>query len=402
MSRLLSRLASLRLTLGLLLTLAALAAAGTFLPQNLDTAVFRARYPEWGPLLLALGLDRFYAGPVFRGLLLLFTVNLLACATGRSREGWRHARGMGRPSVRAPSGGAGWADTLRARGFRVRQAEPLRASRRLWAFLGFPLVHLAPPLVMAGGLWGSLGGFVGTQNVHVGGLTPTVYDWNQERDRRLPFVLAVEDFQLLHYPAELQVQILDGGAPRTVEVRVGGTVIVDGSPYRVRVADFHPSTGDLTYWVGGPHGDAGPFFRNQEEGAPLRVRPLAFRDPQVRRVEARVSLRDERGQAVARQVVAINEPLVHGGLRIYLTAWGADDDGRPFTGFQVVRDPGQPLVWTGSLAFSLGLLLLLFGDGAWVREEAGELLCRASRGAARARALLTPPGGSDHPTQGRS
>lgn len=393
MSRLLSRLASLRLTLGLLLTLAALAAAGTFLPQNLDTAALRARYPEWGPILQALGLDRFYAGPVFRGLLFLFTVNLLACAAGRSREGWWNARGRGRPSARAPWGGGGWAEALRERGFRVRQVDPLRAARRPWAFLGFPLVHLAPPLVMAGGLWGSLGGFVGTQNVHVGGLTPTVYDWNLERDRRLPFVLAVEDFQILHYPTELQVQILDAGEPRTVEVRVGGTIPVAGSAYRVRVADFDPSTGDLTYWVGGPDGEAGPFFRGQEEGAPLRVRPLAFRDPRVRRVEARVSLRDERGQAVARQVVAVNEPLVHGGLRIYLTAWGADAEGRPFTGFQVVRDPGQPLVWTGSVAFSLGLLLLLFGDGAWVREEGGELLCRASRGAARARALLAPPAG---------
>lgn len=395
MTRLLSRLASLRLTLGLLLTLAALGAAGTLLPQNLDTAAFRARYPEWGPLLLALGFDRFYAGPVFRGLLLFFTANLLACAAGRSREGLQHAWGRGRPSARVSSGRGGWAAVLRARGFRVRQAEPLRALRRPWAFLGFPLVHLAPPLVMAGGLWGSLGGFVGTQNVHVGGLTPTVYDWKQERDRRLPFVLAVEDFQLFHYPTELQVQILDAGEPRTAVVRVGGTVPVAGSPYRVRVDDFDPSTGDLSYWVVGPAGEEGPFSRGQEQGAPLRVRPVAFRDPQVRRVEARVSLRDAAGQAVARQVVAINEPLVHGGLRIYLTAWGADAEGRPFTGYQVVRDPGQPLVWIGSLALSLGLLLLLFGDGAWVREEGGELLCRASRGAGRARALLASPGSGD-------
>jgi len=392
MSRLLSRLASLRLTLGLLLTLAVLAGLGSFLPQGLEPAEFRDRFPGFGPLLLALGFDHFFTAPAYRGLLVLFTANLLACATGRSLKGWRNARGRGEPSVRVPAASLAWQPALRARGFRVNRSAPLRARRRTWAFLGFPLVHLAPPLVMAGGLWGSLGGFVGTQNVYVGDRTPTVYDWSAGADRRLPFVLAVEDFRLLHYPLQLRVQILDGGEPRVAEARVGAAVPVPGSPYGVRVTRFDPATGDLTYRVVGPQGESGPFSRGQEEGAPLRVRPLAFRDPEVRRAEAVVSLQDVRGTSLARQVIAVNQPLVRDGLRIYLTAWGNDPEGRPFAGFQVVRDPGQVLVWTGSLALSLGLLLILFGDGAWVREEGGELLCRASRGTARARALLAPPG----------
>ncbi|MBE0617975.1 MAG: cytochrome c biogenesis protein ResB, partial [Proteobacteria bacterium] len=60
MTRLLSRLASLRLTLGLLLALAIVAGVGSFLPQGLDAGGFGARYPRFGPFLLALGFDHFY------------------------------------------------------------------------------------------------------------------------------------------------------------------------------------------------------------------------------------------------------------------------------------------------------------------------------------------------------
>lgn len=389
MSPALRAVASLRLTLGLLFALAILGALGTALPQGLPAEEYRTRYPEVAEILLALGLDRYFTGPVYRGLLCLFTLNLLACAVGRSAEGWRGFRGRGRPGASIPAGAAAPAPhVLRSRGFRLLGEHPLLAYRQRWAFLGFPAVHLALPVVAGGALAGSLTGFVGTQNVYVGDSTPTVYDWAAEQDRPLPFHIASEDLRLLHYPRRLRIDILDAPTPQHAELRVGGAVTVPGTPYRVRVESFDPDSGDMTYFVEGPAGIAGPYSRGHEEGTPLRVRPTAFREPELRRAEAVVSLRDPRGREITRQAVAVNEPLVHGGLRIYLTAWGRDPDGRPFTGFQVVRDPGQPIVWAGSVLLCAGLLALLFGDGAWVREEGGRILCRASRGARRARRLL--------------
>ncbi len=401
MSPALRALASLRLTLGLLLALAILGALGSVVPQGLPSDQYRTRYPESAKIILSLGLDRYYTGPVYRGLLGLFTLNLLVCAAGRSADGWRGFRGRGRAGARTPAESAAVsAEALRARGLRVSGERPLRASRHSWAFLGFPAVHLALPVVTAGALGGSVAGFVGTQNVYVGDSTPTVYDWSALRDRPLPFRISAEDFRLLHYPVQVRIDILDAPERQEADLRVGGVVPVDGTQYRVRVESFDPESGDMVYFVETPEGPRGPFSRNREEGAPVRVRPLAFRDPEVRRAEAVVALKDAEGRPIARQTVAVNEPIVHGGLRIYLTAWDRDPYGNPFVGFQVVRDPGQPLVWGGSVLLCLGLLALLFGDGAWVREEGGEIACRSSRGVRRARQLLGLGGGG--PTGGAS
>ena len=389
MSPALRALASLRLTLGLLFALAIFGALGSVVPQGLPPDQYRTRYPDSAEIILSLRLDRYYTGPAYRSLLGLFTLNLLACAAGRSADGWRGFRGRGRAGARVPAGSAAVsAEALRARGLRVSSERPLRASRRSWAFLGFPAVHLALPVVAAGALGGSVAGFVGTQNVYVGDSTPTVYDWSTLRDRPLPFRIAAEDFRLLHYPVRLRIDILDAPGRQQADLRVGGAVQVAGTPYRLRVESFDAESGDMVYFVEGPEGSLGPFSRNREEGAPVRARPSAFREPELRRAEAVVALTDADGRPIARQTVAVNEPLVHGGLRIYLTAWDRDPYGNPFVGFQVVRDPGQPLVWAGSVLLCLGLLALLFGDGAWVREEDGEVACRSSRGARRARRLL--------------
>jgi cytochrome c biogenesis protein len=222
---------------------------------------------------------------------------------------------------------------------------------------------------------------VGTQNVYVGDAATTFYNWSAGADEPLPFTLAVEDFRLLHYPIKLRVQFeLQAGGVHETELRVGQIVPVPDTQFRVRIESFDSKTGNMVYWVGSPTGESGPYSKGREDGAPLRTRPLAFRDPQVRRAEAVVTLSDSDGETLARHVIAINDPLVYRGIRIFLTAWDRTPEGFLFAGFQIVRDPGQPLVWVGAAALSLGLLLLLFGDGTWVREEGAALLARSTGG----------------------
>ncbi|GAB6062823.1 cytochrome c biogenesis protein ResB [Deferrisoma palaeochoriense] len=396
MPTVLRRLGSVRLAVALLLVLAAAAALGTWLPQNLDPGEFLRRFPRAGPLLLTLGFDRFFQSPLYRGLLALFTLNLLACAAGRSRRGWLAFRGRARPTVRVPGPAApDLAERLRAAGFRIRTASPLRASRRPWAFLGFPLVHLSLPVIFAGALWGSLAGFVGTQTVHVGDEMRAFYDWSAGRDRPLPFRLRVAEFRELHYPTPLRIRLgLPGRVAREVVTREGARIEVPDSPYTVRLGRFDRETKDLTFWVEGPGGTLGPFSRDRRQGCPVDFTPLGFRDPEVRRVEARVEVLAPDGTPTRTAVIAVNEPLVHGGLRIFLTAWGADPYGFPWVGFQITRDPGQPAVWLGSAGLVAGLALLWAGRGAWVWEEEGEVRAVATgRMAAELRARLTASGG---------
>ncbi len=383
MKRWFGRLGSVRLTLFLLLLIAISAAAGSVLPQGWGPARLRAEHPRLAPLLLALGLDHWYTSLAFRGLLGLLTVNVIACSIRRSASGWQALRGRPAPAWQAPLGDREqWIRALRSRGFRIENEVPLRARLRPWAFLGFPLTHMAVPVITAGALAGSLTGFVGTQNVHVGAELTSFYNWSARKQDTLPFRLRVEDFKLIHYPLKLRLRIVaPGGAPVEVEAREGQRVRVAGTPYAVRLGRFDPGTQDLTFWVEGPGGTDGPFSRDTRKQSPVDVAPLAYRDPEVRRAEARVAVLDPAGRPVRRTTVAVNEPLVYGGFRIFLTAWGRDPYGFPFVGFQIVRDPAQPVVWAGTNMLVAGLALM-FVPGARVWEADGRILGRATRGRA--------------------
>jgi cytochrome c biogenesis protein len=365
---------------------------GTAIPQGLPAEEYRRLFPGRWQTLLALGLDRYYTGWIFRGLLAGLALNLAACAFGRSADGWRHFRGRGKASLRLPLADRQvWAERLRGAGFRLAAETPLLASRRSWAFLGFPLVHLAPFLVMAGALWGSLGGYVGTRNVYVGSSTQSADRWPSGEASLLPFTVSVRDFRLRYHPIALRIEALvPQRTPLLLETREGGSVEVPGTPYRIFVQAFDPTTGDLVYFVEGSNlgSRLGPFSRGQEQGAPVRVRPEAFRELKVRRAETVVALTGAQEEPLVEQIVAVNEPLSYHGLRIYLTAWGEDQDKNRYVGLQITRDPGQVLVWAGGIALSLGLFLLLFGDGAWAREEGQELWLRGSRGRGSLRRLL--------------
>jgi cytochrome c biogenesis protein ResB len=379
----LRRLSSLRFVLFLLLALAVFGALGTAIPQGLDPAEYQRQFPRAARTILALGLDRYFTGVVYRSLLTLLTVSIAACALPRCVRGWRSFRGQGRGTVRVPlPDPSRLLRTLEASRWSIVSRQPLSARRRSWAFLGFPLTHLAPVIVAAGALWGSVGGSIGTKNIHLGDTTETVYNWSAAADDQLPFRIAVEEFRLHHYPLELRLRYEPAsGEEGVARIRVGGETPLAGTPYRVRVDAFDPTTGEMVFHVRDTDGSLlGPFERATAGRAPVRIWPDAYRDPEVRRAEARIALQSLDGGELARQTVAINEPLVAGGYRIYLTAWGRDSYDFPYVGLQVVRDPGQPVVWIGSLLLCAGMLLMLFGEGMWLREEGPELVGEACRG----------------------
>ena len=73
-------LTSIRLTVFLLLILAALAVIGTVVPQNQAPATYRSLYgPFWGKLLLGGGFTDVYFSPWFLLPISLLGLNILAC-----------------------------------------------------------------------------------------------------------------------------------------------------------------------------------------------------------------------------------------------------------------------------------------------------------------------------------
>jgi cytochrome c biogenesis protein len=392
------RAGSLRLTLWLLALLALVAALGTMnlIPQGLPPEEYGRSYGLAGKVLLVLGLDRYYQSIPVQGLFLALTVNLLCCGLGRSLTGVRDAAGRGSPSVRlAFTDRERAARALADAGFRIHTGEKLRATRRPWAFLGFPLVHLPPLLILLGAWWGTAGGAVYTKIIPVGAIAETAYDWSVRDEVALPFAVRVTAVRKEYYPHELKVQFRVAGSEATTEIQVkeGETFDLPGTQYRGVAERFDPESKLLTYFVLDGDRRLGPFVKGSEEGAPVLIRPSAFLDSPEKQVRADVSLYGADGSLLREAAISVNHPLDHEGFRVFLTAWGADGEGNPYAGFQFTRDPGQSLLWVGSVLLCAGLLLLLFGDGGWVREEGGELLVKASR--RRHEALAEALGGEE-------
>ncbi|MGH7144557.1 MAG: cytochrome c biogenesis protein ResB [Planctomycetota bacterium] len=74
---------------------------------------------------------------------------------------------------------------------------------------------------------------------------------------------------------------------------------------------------------------------------------------EVKSYRSHVTILDD-GRAVKSGEVAVNSPLSYGGYSIYQANYRADDP--TYSGFEIVRDPGLPLIWIGMLMISLGVV----------------------------------------------
>ena len=82
--------ASLKLTIVLLLTLAATSIIGTLIPQNESAAAYVQAFGEFGYRLFALlGIFNMYQSWWFRSLILLLTANIVVCSIDRLQLTWK-------------------------------------------------------------------------------------------------------------------------------------------------------------------------------------------------------------------------------------------------------------------------------------------------------------------------
>lgn len=375
-----SFLTSLRLTLPLLLGLAAISVFGT-LPGD-EAARF----------------DLYYQSLWFRLLLGLLALNLAACTlktVWRNRHDHRHflaalpavaeAVAADAPALERESAVA----ALKRAGFRIFAGDGtvvLAQKGRLGRW-GSTVVHLSCLLIMAGGLAAELG-FVGTRFIYVGQQESRVLDWRSQTERDLGFTLRLDRFEPQYYPIDVQITAYAPGSRRELNIwttREGERFALPTSALVAEVVRFDPSTKELRLriWRGDvPLGDyrSGVGEHGFREGVDpgVELYPTAFKDPILKQTRSEVTV-IENGQKVVRGVIAVNQPLVYRGVAIYQTAFDHDQFGFWYVGFQFSKDPGEPLVWVGCITLSLGLLLafgLRYRVVALVPQGAGSRLVR--------------------------
>lgn len=303
-------LGSVRLTLGVLLSLAGFAAAGTF--------------PAGRRLL-----SDPYHHPAFVGMLLLLGLNVAFCTGQR----------------------------LVAR----RRAAPGRALS--CRSLSDAALHLSILVILCSGVFKGLGELVMTQNIHVGRSTETAYDWRAKTDAPLGFTLAVGDFVEDSYPVRARIGISrrdTGESLLVAEVREGVEAFLPGPGLYLKLTDFRQREGVARLEI------------RERESAPVRI-AMSIREDEGRVVEyesyrltmlaykslprlvrSLITIREE-GVVVREGWLEANGRMLHRGLRFSMTAWGQDPGGRPFVGIQLVRNPGEALFWVGCILLGIAL-----------------------------------------------
>ena len=183
-------LTDLRLAILLLLAIAIFSISGTVIEQGESLAFYRANYPEAPALfgflswkfILTLGLDHVYSTWWFLALLILFGTSLTACTFTRQFPALKAARRWkfyDQPrqfqklalSAELDTGSLSYLiQILQNRRYRVFQGEgnTLYARKGIVGRIGPIVVHVGIVIILGGGIWGAMTGFMGQEMVPSG------------------------------------------------------------------------------------------------------------------------------------------------------------------------------------------------------------------------------------------
>ena len=400
---------SVKLTLGLLIVLAATSIFGTVIPQQ-EGAMELARQlsPGLVRILSSLQLFDMYHSLWFRLIIGILTLNLIICSLDRFPSAWKRFRSVpkldrSKPLDHVPPQRS-WSTTgkreevlsllagvLRTRYKRVYQKETdnevvLYAEKGRFSHLGVYLVHLSVLIILVGSIVGSLFGFEAYVNIPEGETVNTVRLRKSQVSRTLPFAVRCDRFS---------VEFYDNGAPR--EYRSDLAFVRDGKAALQGVLLVnHPITfGGITFYQASygslpgnkariairREGDPTPVVRDVEIEKPydlpggggqfmvfetradfMRMGPavqLAIKPPKGQEVHFWVfkdaDLIKERFPGIFERFPKLN-PKAYKPYSFSLESIEV----KYYTGLQVSRDPGVPLVWTGFFLIMIGLFVTFF------------------------------------------
>lgn len=393
-----------RTAIFLLLLLAVASAIGTVIPQNSHPEAYR-------PIILALKLDDVYHSVWYSVLLILIGINLTACSINRFSATWRRTfrpnvtatakqlSGM-QASIELTSGGSAeevsnkLETALRSSSYHVikesdSEGVAIHAVRGRLSIWGPYLTHLSLLLVFIGAIVGSRLGFEGFVRIHEGEYAESFLISKTQEERDLGFRLALEEFTLEQdehgnptgYKSDLRVfegedevaaKVIDVNHPLTHR-KISFYQSTYGHSFEVRVTAPNGETGHALYSLRRQVGSGGQSYIIPED---------PFREIRLGGEKLTVFLHNlAEGESGIEAQIMINDrfPEYKG-----LDAWknlgwvGANDfaeykdyrvttDVVEWTGLQVGRNPGLPIVYTGFGLMLLGVFVSFYVSHRTVR-----------------------------------
>jgi cytochrome c biogenesis protein len=413
--------ASVKLTIVLLLTLAATSIIGTLIPQNESPARYVQAFGE--PLYRLFDiLDLFdmYHSWWFQLLVLLLTLNVVICSLDRLSATWKivfvknprfnltRFRGLkNKVQLNHPQA----ADTvihlvepILARSFGYRRQEDTDhgfvffAEKWRWTRLGVYVVHTSVVLLLIGSLIGSLFGFEGYVNIAEGEAVGTIQLRNTNKPFPLGFEIRCDDFNVSFYrsgmPKEFRssLTIIEQGQP------VIKKDIIVNDPLRYRgINMFQSSYGELPPAV---RNEAAPdeialVFVSKDTGKQYSQKARIGQEIQLPEELGRLVLKEFRtkfnfrgrdlGAALVGMLTQKNDVSVEVILPVRFPSFdrmnpmfnpqrndavfisvsdfqsSAESVGkRYYTGLQVTKDPGVWVVYSGFILMLMGCMITFF------------------------------------------
>jgi cytochrome c biogenesis protein len=399
LARLWKLVASVKLTIVLLLTLASTSIIGTLIPQNEAPMAY---FETFGAFLYRifslLGFFDLYHSWWFRALILLLVANILVCSIDRLQATWkiifvRHPRfNLARYRQlknRVDSIHDGDAEQLKAlyqpviaRRFRYHRTEEtdegfaIYGERGRWTRLGVYVVHFSVVLLLIGGLIGSIFGFEGYVNIPEGERAQSIQLSNSNQKLQLGFEIRCDDFNVDFY---------DTGAPK--EFRSSLTIFKQGKavlqkdiivndPLRYEgISFFQSSYGNM------PPNEAVLNFTSKATGmvyskrAVLNTPFVIGEDLGTFVLQKYTRQANFRGHNIGEAFVGVLTPPNGNAVEVTLPLKFpsfdrmrkgnvfiavADFVPRYYTGLQVSKDPGIWVVYAGFILMIVGIYITFF------------------------------------------
>lgn len=346
---------SIKLAIWLLSIIAVISLIGTFIPQNQEQAFYINKYGQNGSdILVKTGLSNIYACWWFIFCIILFSLNLLVCLINR-----------------------------------------FSLKKRM---MGTVISHLSILIILAGALIGMLFGEKGMINI-IEGDTADSFIF-RDKTINLGFSIRLNDFiysehtdpkeKLLIYHLENKntcnmkdhaEKCATSNLIATIPVDTGIESAIADTGYKVKVLRYIPdfvmdtASKQVASRSNQANNPALELELKDKKGAAKTVwvfarYPDMHQDPEanfriaynwaMRRPKDFISkvtvLKD--GKEVLNKDIRVNEPLSFGGYSFFQSSY--DSEELKWTGLQVVKDPGVPLIYSGFLLLIFGLVIIFY------------------------------------------
>lgn len=391
---------SVKLSIVLLLTLAATSVIGTIIPQRKDPEVYFSAYGDFLYRFFdTLEIFDMYSAPWFQLLLLLITVNIIICSIDRLSVTWkiifvktpnfnvlRFKRLANAKEFTAELSARRLielCEPIATKGFeysRIEETEKgfaLFAEKFRWSRLGVYTVHLSIILLLLGALIGARFGFDGYVNIPEGDTIDSIRLYNSSATIPLGFKVRCDDFDVSYYntgtPKEFRskLTILEN------EQAIIQKDIIVNDPLRYRginmfqssFGKMNPTDLALTFTTKG----SGKMFREevkvrQEIELPGDMGSFVvqgYRDHYDFRGQnlgeaffARLTPKDGKpvNLVLPTRYPTFDAEIRNGDVSVSV----ADSNFRYYTGLQVTKDPGVWVVYAGFIMIILGCYITFF------------------------------------------